>query len=126
MVYFASLHERFLDRFTGMSDDELSASSTYWESVPMELRFRLHRFDSHLRQHTIQMEKTRQQIKQTPPEAQRLLRLIFNGLAEVQAISLGSGGIGQAECDALAGQFDSRRLEIEATLKGEFRPRPPD
>ncbi len=53
----------------------------------MPLRFRLHRFEEHLRQHTIQLDKTLVAIDRVPTEAQRLVRNIYNALADVETES---------------------------------------
>jgi len=88
--YYDSLHSRILSELLAIRDDELPALSYFWESTPFDMRFRLHRFDSHLRQHTIQIEKTRVQIGHPPSEAQRLLRLIYTALAEVENATIDS------------------------------------
>jgi hypothetical protein len=46
--------------------------------------FRLHRFEEHLRQHTIQLDKTLAAIR-PPTEAHRLVRNIYNALADVES-----------------------------------------
>src|SRR3712207_6856353 len=51
--------------------------TTLFRSYELPLRFRLHRFDSHLRQHTIQAGKTLEGIGRAPSEAKRLLQLIY-------------------------------------------------
>jgi hypothetical protein len=50
----------------------------------MPLRFRLHRFEEHLRQHTIQLDKTLVGIGRSPTEAHRLIRNIYYALADVE------------------------------------------
>ena len=75
-----------LDIRRGLSDinhrfEELALPSMYWEEYQLSLRFRLHRFDSHLRQHTVQVDKALVEIGQAPTEARRLLRLIYAALA---------------------------------------------
>jgi hypothetical protein len=126
MAYFEQLHQRVLDAFIDMRDEELYAASVFWETTPMPVRFRLHRFDAHMRQHTIQMEKARLQLGLPHPEALRLWRLIFAALAEVEGVRLGAGGIGYEDCQALADEIDKRRAEIVTILLGEFHARPPD
>jgi hypothetical protein len=53
----------------------------------MPIRFRLHRFEEHLRQHTIQLDKTLAGIGRPPTEAYRLVRNIYNVLADVESES---------------------------------------
>jgi hypothetical protein len=125
-AYFAGLHQRVLDSFAGLNDAELQAPSVFWESSPMPVRFRLHRFDAHMRQHTIQIDKARLQMGLPPLEAQRLLRLVFAALAEVQAAALGAGEIGWAACERAAAEIEARGDEVKLVLQGEFHARPPD
>jgi hypothetical protein len=67
-----------------ISDAELDLPSKYWEEEPYPLRFRLGRFASHMRQHTIQIEKTLPTVGFPPTEGQLLVRQIFNRFAEVE------------------------------------------
>jgi hypothetical protein len=81
----------------------------------MPVEFRLHRFDSHLRQHTIQIEKTLGLLGHYPTEAVRLLRLIYASLAQVEGALLGASETGTAEQDRVADTIHTRLQEI---LKG--------
>lgn len=86
-------HARILEEFAGIDDAELEAPSMYWEGTSFSLRFRLHRFDSHMRQHTIQMDKTTLALGHAPNEARRLLRLMYNALGEAEAATLGASDL---------------------------------
>ena len=66
-----------------MSDAELEKPAWFWDG-PMPIRFRLHRFEEHLRQHIIQLDKTLAVIR-PPTEAHRLVRNIYNALADVES-----------------------------------------
>jgi hypothetical protein len=92
--YHNTLHERVLREFAGISDAELDLPSVYWEKELMSVRFRLHRFDSHLRQHTIQVDKTRVAVEQFPNEVQRLIRLIYATFADANGAIIGALEIG--------------------------------
>lgn len=87
--YHANLHARALSDFAAISDAELEGPSLWWEGKPYSLEYRLHRMDAHLRQHTIQAEKTRSQLGRAPSEARRLLRLVLAALGEVESIAIG-------------------------------------
>lgn len=117
-TFHNQLHERILVDLANISKTELEMLSWYWEKEPMSLRFRLHRFDSHMRQHTIQMEKTLQSLGWVPNEAKRLLRLIYAALAEVHGALIGAPGFGERELADLAKGVETRRLEIENVLTG--------
>jgi hypothetical protein len=92
--YHQAFHERVLHEFAAVSEEELAVPSMYWEGYEMSLRFRLHRFDSHLRQHTVQIEKTLAVIGGSPNEARRLLRLIYAALAQVEGATIGAWEVG--------------------------------
>lgn len=116
LAYYDNLHSRVLESFITITGDELQLPVLFWESKAMPVRFRLHRFDSHLRQHTIQIQKTLDMLARRPNEARRLLRLIFNALANVEGARLGSTGFGEEQCQALAAQLTQRTHEIEQLL----------
>ena len=82
--FHEELHQRIMTDFSGIADYELEKPSRYWEDEMYSLRFRLHRFDAHMRQHTIQIEKTLQALGHVPGESEKLLRLIFAALAQVE------------------------------------------
>ncbi len=115
MDFYENWHLRVVQEFIPVSEEALKAPSVFWESQPMPVEFRLHRFDSHLRQHTIQIEKTLELIDHHPNEAVRLLRLIYASLAQVEGALLGANEIGKAERDQVADTIHTRLQEI---LKG--------
>ena len=80
---FATIHIRNLRELGDITDDEIDQPAWFWDG-PMPLRFRLHRFEEHLRQHTIQLDKTLAGIGRPPTEAQRLVRNVYNALADVE------------------------------------------
>jgi hypothetical protein len=90
LAYQARLHPRILAAFADVSADELRAPIKFWESELLPLEFRLHRFTSHLRQHTIQIEKTLAALGRSPTEAARLLRLIYAALGAAEGATLGA------------------------------------
>ena len=116
-VYFLDLHRRVLDAFAGVSDAELAQPAVFWESTPMPVRFRLHRFESHLRQHTIQADKALVALGLASGEARRLVRLVYAGLAEVLGLLIGAGETGAQACADLALEIDRRTTEIEGILQ---------
>ena len=117
MAYYDELHWRVVHDFVGVQEDELSTPTKFWEGEPMPVEFRLHRFDSHLRQHTVQVEKTLELLGLQPNEARRLLRLIYAALAEVEGTAIGALGFGMQRRDALAVRIANRADEVEAAVK---------
>jgi hypothetical protein len=117
LVYYDQLHQRVLDHLTGVAEHELEAPVVFWESQPMPVQFRLVRFTSHLRQHTIQMEKALTTLNLGPNESKRLLHLIYMALAEVEGSLLGAPDLGASACQALADEIYARSEEIAEALK---------
>jgi hypothetical protein len=114
--YHENLHERILRDFAGIADEELGLPSHYWEGYPLPLRFRLHRFDSHLRQHTVQVEKTLAGIGRAPNEAMRLLRLIYAALAEAEGATIGAWEMAEEPWGEAAETISQRIDEIAEIL----------
>lgn len=117
IVQFHTLiHVRVLNELADISDDELVLPSVYWESGPLSVRFRLHRFESHMRQHTVQIDKTLAALGHGPSEAHRLLRMIYGALAGAEGALIGAEDAGadlvHSTVDAIAGYT----AEIAAVL----------
>jgi hypothetical protein len=89
-AYHQQLHDRILREFASITDDELEKPAMYWESEPLAIRFRLHRFDSHMRQHTVQIDKTLAALGHGPTEVRRLTRHIYAAWAEAEGANLGT------------------------------------
>jgi hypothetical protein len=115
-AYHGTLHNRVLRELADIRDEELAAPWMYWEGYEMSLRFRLHRFDSHLRQHTVQADKTLEAIGRAPNEARRLLRLIYGALADAEGATIGAWDVGRELRRAAAETITARADEIAAIL----------
>jgi len=89
LAYHEAAHAKTLSVLADISDEELEKKSLYWEKEAMTFRFRLHRFESHMRQHTVQMDKTLDMLDLHPNEIKRLLRLVYNGLARAENAMMG-------------------------------------
>jgi len=111
-AYHATLHARILREFSALTDAELDLPIHYWESEPFSLEFRLHRFSSHLRQHTIQAEKTLAMLSLPPSETRRLLRIIYQALAAVENVTIGDESFGLDRQVELAAEIEQRSTEI--------------
>jgi hypothetical protein len=117
MAFYDSLHKRVLRELTDIKGFELEAESLWWEGTPFTVEFRLHRLDAHLRQHTVQIEKTLDTLGYPPSESRRLLRLIYAALADVDSAIIGDWGMGKAERRELAGKIAVRADEIRAIFR---------
>jgi hypothetical protein len=105
----ARVHGWVLEELAGLGDDDLAANSVFWDGE-MPNRFRLHRFESHARQHTIQIEKGVEGIAGPPREVDRLLRLLRRTQAEAEAAGLGApallAAIGGPVAESVAARTD--------------------
>jgi hypothetical protein len=114
---FARLHAKVQAELVGLGDEQLSLRSPAWEPQPWPtIRFRLHRFDAHLREHANQLEKNLVLIEARPNEARLLLRQMYAALAEVEGLCLGDGGLGAEACAALAAEIEARQASLAAVL----------
>jgi uncharacterized damage-inducible protein DinB len=111
-AYHDPLHARILREFAALADAELDLPIRYWESEPYPLEFRLHRFSSHLRQHTIQAEKTLAMLSLPPSETRRLLPIIYQALAAVENVAIGDESFGLDRQAQLAIEIEQRGAEI--------------
>jgi hypothetical protein len=114
--YHRELHASILKDFTSITDTELDLPSTFWEETRFPIRHRLHRYEAHFTQHTIQIDKTLVGIGQAPSESKRLLRKVFAALAEVQAIMIGAEKIDDAAILATASSISERVNEIRKLI----------
>lgn len=90
VAYHTQLHQRSLSEFAFINDDESEGPSVWWEGIPYSLEYRIHRMEAHLRQHTVQIEKSLEQLSYPISEARRLLRHLFAALAEVEGLLIGA------------------------------------
>lgn len=116
MADYAAMHARILRDMASVTDDELNIPSLWWEGYEVPVQFRLHRFDSHMRQHTIQIEKTLDALGLAPSEAKRLNRNIFNALAECEGIAIGADGLGADQITAAAQTIRDLAGEVAITV----------
>ena len=115
-AYHEELHRLVLADFAGITDEELTIPSMFWEGYPLPLQFRLHRFDSHCRQHTIQIDKSLAGRGRPPTEAKRLLRLVYAALAEAEGATIGAWDAAAELQQSAAARIIDRAAEITATL----------
>lgn len=90
LKHHVALNQRTLQTFSDVSDRELDTPVWFWEEKPMPMHFRLHRFDSHISQHTIQAKKTLAALGHPPTESRRLLLNIYQALAGCEGVLLGA------------------------------------
>ena len=112
LAYHDPLHARILKELASLTETDLAQPISYWESEPYPLEFRLGRFASHMRQHTIQVEKTLVLLDMPPNETHRLLRDIFRSLAAVENVTIGAEGFGLDRQALLAAEIEQRGADL--------------
>ena len=112
-AFHRDLHTRIIDEFQTISDAELELPSTFWEQTRFPIRHRLHRYEAHFAQHTVQIDKTLVSIGQPPNESKRLLRRIYAALAEVEGLMIGAEKMDDTAILATASSISNRTQEIK-------------
>ena len=108
------IHRRVLGELADLPDEALERGALFWDGEK-PIRFRMHRFEAHMIQHTVQVDKTLDSIGRGPTEARRLVRVLYRDLAAVEMLS--SAEYGEKERDEVARTM-SERAEEAAAAKG--------
>lgn len=87
---YDALHREIIAYCAPLSDADLDTPSVWWEEYTIPVRFRMQRWDAHLREHTIQVDKTLAGIGHAAREAERLVRLIHGALGECEGALIGA------------------------------------
>ena len=116
IAYHRALHSRIVQEFSTLTDQELELPSTFWEETRFPIHHRLHRFEAHFAQHTIQIDKTLVSLGLAASESKLLLRKIFAALAEVEGLLIGANKIDDAALVATASSISARVEEIRNLL----------
>lgn len=117
LAFHKELHLAIIEEFSKISDQELELPSTFWEETRFPIKHRLHRYEAHFVQHTVQIDKTLVAIGQGPTESKRLLRKIHAALAEAEGLMIGAEKIDNAAISTTASSISERTKEIEALLE---------
>jgi hypothetical protein len=84
--------DAMLDLAVGLLGDVDDASRLeapgIWVGYAVTIRFRLHRFAAHLREHTIQVEKTLAMLGRQLREVERIVRMILGAYGRLEATIL--------------------------------------
>ncbi len=116
LAFHREMHPQIIQEFDNLADQELDLPAAFWEETRFPIRHRLHRFEAHFIQHTVQIDKTLAAIGQAPGESKRLIRYLFAALAEVNANLIGENN-SQEGCAQLAKSINSRITEIKSILE---------
>ena len=115
LTFHHEFHPMIVQEFSMIKDNELEFPSTFYEETRFPIRHRLHRYEAHFIQHTIQIDKALVAIERAPSETKRLIRYLLAALAEVEANLIGED-ILQEECAQLAKTINARTMEIREIL----------
>ena len=116
VAYHRDFHNNVIAEFSTVTDEELDLPSTFWEETRFPIRHRLHRYEAHFAQHTVQVDKTLAAIGQPPSEAKRLLRKIYAALAEAEGLMIGAEKMDEAAILATASSISERTRELRNLL----------
>jgi hypothetical protein len=98
-------------------DAEALETGARWSGLHVSIGFRLGRYGSHIREHTIQVEKTLAMLHREPTEAERLVRLVLATYGRLEATIIGRGA---ADLDRTIGNGTSAiALMTEAVADAE-------
>ena len=117
LAYHRDFHPDIIEEFSNITDEELDLPSTFWEETRFPIQHRLHRYEAHYAQHTIQIDKTLEAVGHTPNESTRLIRKIYAALAEAEGIMIGAEKMESALILALADSITERTKVIGGLLK---------
>jgi hypothetical protein len=96
------------ERLAGLPPERLTYG-TRWMDFAVDIGFRIGRWSSHFREHTIQVEKTLVMLGHAPTEVDRLIRLILAEWGRTEAVVYGSADAGEA-LDILAAAAAQARV----------------
>jgi hypothetical protein len=83
------------ERLAALPDASLAFGARY-AGAPVSIGFRLGRWSSHIREHTIQVEKTLAMLDRRPTEVDRLVRLVLAAYGRLEAVVYGLPSAGDA------------------------------
>lgn len=86
---FEKLHRHSMLKLSVFRDEYLQEDMVFWEPQTMKARFRLIRFEAHLRQHSIQVQKTLIAVGEDPAsEVRQLVELCLQAFADLDTVLL--------------------------------------
>jgi hypothetical protein len=100
-----TIFETGASRMAGLGFGDLAVRAR-WSGTAVTVGFRLGRWASHLREHTIQVEKTLVMLDQRPSEVQRLVRLVVAAYGRLEATGYGRppGALARSRGDGRSAQ----------------------
>src|SRR5215211_7819366 len=112
LAYHREFHPAIIEEFSNITEKELKLPSTFWEETRFAIQHRLHRYEAHFAQHTVQIDKTLVAIGQAPSESKRLIRKIYAALAESEGMMIGVEKMDATAILAAVSSITERTKEI--------------
>ncbi len=106
------LLDRSTERLAGLPPDRL-AFGARWSGFAVDVGFRLGRWSSHLREHTVQVEKTLLLLDRHPTEVDRLVRLLLAAWGRAEAVVCAVVGADEAVAVVAAAAAGARDTATE-------------
>ncbi|MFI5226576.1 MAG: DinB family protein [Candidatus Limnocylindrales bacterium] len=95
------------ERLAGLPDDRLDLAAR-WSGFPVTVGFRFGRWSSHIREHTIQVEKTLVMLDHAPSEPARLVRNLLAAYGRAESVVFGRVGVDDAVARIVRGAAEAR------------------
>lgn len=111
LAAYARLHHTVETKLVRLNDAQMDARSPYWEPEQPSVAFRMGRFTAHVREHTVQIEKTLLALGHIPGEAALHIRTLYRALAGVEGALMGAGHLA-GECADLARTIAGRAQAV--------------
>ncbi|MEP6638869.1 MAG: DinB family protein, partial [Chloroflexota bacterium] len=74
---------------SGVLDSAAMGVGARWMGMAVPIEFRLGRYGSHIREHTVQVDKTLAMIGRRPTEVERVVRLILGSYGRLESLFVG-------------------------------------
>lgn len=104
--------DRTSERLSGLPPDRL-AYGARWAGFAVDIAFRFGRWSSHIREHSVQVEKTLVMLDRRPTEVDRLIRLVLAAWGRAEAIVYGHADPGAAVALLAAAAAGGRATAVE-------------
>jgi hypothetical protein len=98
-------------------DENALAASARWSGVPVDIDFRIGRWASHIREHTIQLDKTLDWLGYSPTEPARIVRDMYAawGRLEARLFPIAPAGAEASVATILDGMAETLTREARST-----------
>jgi hypothetical protein len=106
------LVDQAIETLAGLDAAGLAAPGR-WSGIPITVVFRINRLGSHIREHTIQVDKTVAMLGRPVHEADRIARLVLGSYGRLEALVVGRHS-GSADADLALVETAAREAALSA------------